>query len=133
VAVAAGAVRHGHLGRGPAVGAGRIVGFTEVRTTSGIIEVAAFASLTALALASAAGRQPAGAGGGSFVPARLHAGVPGAGWLVAAASVFALVVLGVSAGVAGGAAPTAAGSLKTAKIGGVCSPAPGLHPLLMRA
>jgi hypothetical protein len=100
-----------------------LFGFTEVRTTAGIvagiIEVAAFASLTALALAPAAGRQPSGAGDGSFVPARLPAGVPGAGWLVAAASVGGLIVLGVSVGLAGGPAPTAAGSLKTAKIGGV--------------
>jgi len=45
--------------------------------------------------------------------------VPGAGWPVAAASVAALVVLGVSAALAGGPAPTTGGSLKTATIRGV--------------
>jgi predicted lipoprotein with Yx(FWY)xxD motif len=101
-----------------------LFGFTEVRTTAGvvagIIEVAAFAVLAALALAPEVQRKPAGAGvAGGALHARLRAGMPGAGWAVAAASVAALVVLGVSAALAGGPAPTAAGSLKTATIRGV--------------
>jgi predicted lipoprotein with Yx(FWY)xxD motif len=101
-----------------------LFGFTEVRTTagvvSGIIEVAAFAALAMLALAPEVPRQPAGAGTArGALRARLPAGVPGAGWSVAAASVAALVVLGVSAALAGGPAPAAGGSLKTATIGGV--------------
>jgi hypothetical protein len=101
-----------------------LFGFTEVRTTAGItagiIEVAAFAALAILALAPAAQRQPSRPRvAGDALRARLRAGVPGAGWLVAAASVAALVVLGVSVSLAGGPAPAAAGSLKTAKIGSV--------------
>ena len=101
-----------------------LFGFTEVRTaagiSAGIVEVTCFAALGVLALAPAAHPQPPGsaaAGHGPF--ARLRAGVPGAGWPVAAASVAALVVLGVSAALAGGPAPTTGGSLKTATIRGV--------------
>jgi predicted lipoprotein with Yx(FWY)xxD motif len=101
-----------------------LFGFTEVRTTAGvvagIIEVAAFAALAMPALAPEVPGQPAGAGAaGGVLYARLRAGVPGAGWSVAAASVAALVVLGGSVALAGGRAPTAGRSLKMATIGGV--------------
>ena len=90
-----------------------LFGFTEVRTTAGIvagvIEVAAFAVLAVLALegATAAGLAPRAARG------RLGA----AG--VAAVSVAALAVLGGSVAAAGGPAAATAGALKTARIGGV--------------
>jgi predicted lipoprotein with Yx(FWY)xxD motif len=98
-----------------------LFGFTEVRTTAGIvagvIEVAAAAALGMLALTPAPGRHAAGAGTG--VSARLRAGVPHAGWLVAGISVVALVVLGGSAAAAGGGGPAyAGGGLRTAQIGG---------------
>jgi predicted lipoprotein with Yx(FWY)xxD motif len=96
-----------------------LFGFREVRTAAGIvagvIEVAAFAALAGLAV------MPAGRG---RLPARLRAGVPGAGPVtaasVAAVSVAALAVLGASVTVAGapGAAATGA-SLTTMRIGGV--------------
>jgi predicted lipoprotein with Yx(FWY)xxD motif len=101
-----------------------LFGFTEVRTTAGItagiIEVAAFAALAVLALAPAGQPQPTGpaAAAGKALPAWLPAGAGRAGWAVAAASVAALVVLGVSAALAGGPAPAAAGSLTTTEIGG---------------
>ena len=100
-----------------------LFGFTEVRTTAGItagiIEIAAFATLAILALTPAAGGQPARSEGGGPVLAWLRAGIAGAGWLVAAASLIALAVLGVSLAQAGGPAPAAPGSLKTAAIHGL--------------
>jgi predicted lipoprotein with Yx(FWY)xxD motif len=100
-----------------------LFGFTEVRTTAGITagitEVAAFATLATLALTPAAGGQPARSAGGGPVLARLRAGVAGAGWLVAAASLIALAVLGVSLAQAPGPAPAAPGNLKTATIHGL--------------
>ena len=100
-----------------------LFGFTEVRTTAGItagiIEIAAFATLAILALTPAAGGQPARSEGGGPVLAWLRAGIAGAGWLVAAASLIALAVLGVSLAQAGGPAPAAPGSLKTATIHGL--------------
>jgi predicted lipoprotein with Yx(FWY)xxD motif len=101
-----------------------LFGFTEVRTTAGvvagIIEVAAFAALAALALAPGVQRRPGRAGAArGTLRARLRAGGPGARWPVAAASVAALIVLAVSAALAGGPAPAAAGTLKTATISGV--------------
>jgi len=101
-----------------------LFGFTEVRTTAGIVagvvEVAAAAALGMLALTPAPGapRQPE-AGGGTGLAARLRAGVPGAGWLVAGVSVVALVVLGGSVAAGGSGGPAYAGSLRTAQIGGV--------------
>jgi predicted lipoprotein with Yx(FWY)xxD motif len=100
-----------------------LFGFTEVRTTAGIaagiIEVAAFAALAVLAMAPAAHPQPPGpAAAGHGVLARLRAGVPGAGWAAAVASIAALVVLGVSVAQAGGSPPAAAGSLQIAHIAG---------------
>ena len=90
-----------------------LFGFTEVRTTAGIvagvIEVAAFAVLAVLALegATAAGLVP-----------RADRGRLGAAG-VAAVSVAALAVLGGSVAAAGGPAAATAGALKTARIGGV--------------
>jgi predicted lipoprotein with Yx(FWY)xxD motif len=102
-----------------------LFGFTEIRTTAGIvagvIEVAVFAALAALAAAPATRAQQTGpAAPGSALLARLQAGIPGAGPAVAVVSIAALVVLGLSVAAAGGppAAP-ASGTLKTATIGGV--------------
>jgi predicted lipoprotein with Yx(FWY)xxD motif len=106
-----------------------LFGFTEIRTTAGIvagvIEVAAFAALATFAAAPAAtapqARQPIG---GSRLLTRLPAGIPGAGWAVAGVSIAALVVLGVAVAQSGGPAPPPPASggraiLKTATIGGV--------------
>jgi predicted lipoprotein with Yx(FWY)xxD motif len=100
-----------------------LFGFTEVRTTAGIvvgvIEVAAFAALAGLAAMSAErGRD------GSGLLADLRAGMHGRGRVItasiAAVSVAALAMLGASAAVAGPAAATAAGgTLQTVRIGGV--------------
>jgi predicted lipoprotein with Yx(FWY)xxD motif len=102
-----------------------LFGFTEVRTTAGIaagvIEVAGFAALAALAAVPAALRQPARqAAPRSALLARLQAGVPGAGPAIAGVSVVALVLLGISVTAAGGGGPvTAGGGLKTVQVGGV--------------
>jgi len=102
-----------------------LFGFKEVRTTAGIvagvIEVAAFAALAALAAAPVPRGQQAGpATPGGPLRARLQAGLPVAGRAVAGLSVAALVVLAISVALAGGpASPPASGALKTAKIGGV--------------
>jgi predicted lipoprotein with Yx(FWY)xxD motif len=101
-----------------------LFGFKEIRTTAGIIagliEVAAFAALAVLALSPAEQRQPASpVASRSAVLARLQAGVPGAGRAAAAVSVAALVLLGISVAGAAGPGTSAAGALKTAKIGGV--------------
>jgi predicted lipoprotein with Yx(FWY)xxD motif len=100
-----------------------LFGFTEVRTTAGIvagvIEVAAFAALAGLAAMSAERGQ-----GGAGLLASLRAGVPGHGRVITASvavvSVVALAVLGGSAAAAGSSAATAAGgTLQTVRIGGV--------------
>jgi predicted lipoprotein with Yx(FWY)xxD motif len=107
-----------------------LFGFKEIRTTAGIvagvIEIATFAALAALAAAPAThGQRAAGqTAPGSPLLARLQAGLPGAGRAVAGVSLAALVVLGVSVAHAGGPglASTASGgraALKTAKISGV--------------
>ena len=102
-----------------------LFGFKEVRTTAGIVagvvEVAAFATLAVLALSPATQRQPAWpvASPRSAMLARLQEGVPGASAAAAAVSVAALVLLGVAVAGAGGPGPSAAGGLRTAKIGGV--------------
>jgi predicted lipoprotein with Yx(FWY)xxD motif len=101
-----------------------LFGFREIRTTAGIvagvIEVAAFAALAVLALSRAAQRQPARpVVSRNAMLARLQAGVPGARTAAAAVSVVALVLLGVAVAGAGGPGPSAAGGLRTAKIGGV--------------
>jgi predicted lipoprotein with Yx(FWY)xxD motif len=100
-----------------------LFGFKEVRTTAGIaagvIEVAAFAVLAFLALTPAAAPgHPAGSRPG--LVDRLLDGIPGAGWVAAAVSVIALVLLG--AAVAGAGAPataSAGGGLTAVRIGGV--------------
>src|SRR5215831_15535712 len=83
-----------------------LFGFKETRTTAGIvagvIEIAAAAALGMLALTPAPGAPRRGAGAGTGLAARLRAGVPRAGWLVAGVSVVALVVLGASVAAAGG-------------------------------
>jgi predicted lipoprotein with Yx(FWY)xxD motif len=96
-----------------------LFGFTEVRTTAGIvagiIEVAAFAVLAFMTVAPAAG-QPAQAGPLD----RLVAAIPAAGALIAGVSVVALVLLGVAAGTAGSSSTVASStSLKAVQIGGV--------------
>jgi predicted lipoprotein with Yx(FWY)xxD motif len=103
-----------------------LYGFKEIRTTAGIvaemIEVAAFATLAALAIAPATpGQRPAGqAASGSRLLARLQAGIPAAGPVVGAISFAALAALGISAAQAGRpASPPPHGALKTARIGGV--------------
>jgi predicted lipoprotein with Yx(FWY)xxD motif len=113
-----------------------LFGFREVRTTAGIvagvIEVAAFAVLAALALTPAAQRDAAGPGAHRpGLLARLAAGLrdgdlPGAASGVAGLSVVALVLLVVAVSGAGGppssASSSAAGPgqvLKTTKIGGM--------------
>jgi predicted lipoprotein with Yx(FWY)xxD motif len=107
-----------------------LFGFTEVRTTAGIVagivEVAAFAVLATLALAPAPANTPAGGPAGTWAafPARIPpaaaraAGMTAAGLTVAALVLFGLVLAGASA-----PAPAAAGTgtgtaLKTATIGG---------------
>ncbi len=98
-----------------------LFGFTEVRTTAGIvagvIEVAAFAVLAAAATLPPG---PAGeAGPAARLAARLAAAGPAAARAAAGVSVLALVLLAVAAATAGGSAPAAAtGSLKTVTISG---------------
>jgi predicted lipoprotein with Yx(FWY)xxD motif len=99
-----------------------LFGFTEVRTTAGIIagviEVAAFAALAALAAVPAA--PGLAAPRVASLPARLQAGIPGAGPAITAVSAAALVLLGVFAAAAGGGGTLAAGgALKAVPAGGV--------------
>ena len=106
-----------------------LFGFTEIRTTAGIVagvvEVAAFAVLAAFAATPATRRQPAGpAAPGSRLLAWFQAGIPGAGRAVVGVSLAALVVLGIAVAQGGGPAPPPPASggravLKTASIGGV--------------
>jgi predicted lipoprotein with Yx(FWY)xxD motif len=100
-----------------------LFGFTEVRTTAGIvagvIEVAAFAALAGLAAMPARNGH---SGGGPL--ASLRAVVLGRGKVIAASvavvSVAALAVLGASVAAAGPSAATAAGgTLQTVRIGGM--------------
>jgi predicted lipoprotein with Yx(FWY)xxD motif len=125
-----------------------LFGFREVRTTAGIvagvIEIAAFAILAVLVVGPVALGGPAGAtaapggqagatgtpgrpagpaaGGGALLarlPAGLQAGVPGAGWAVAAVSLVACIALGTALAGAGAPAPASAGGgLRAAKVGG---------------
>jgi predicted lipoprotein with Yx(FWY)xxD motif len=102
-----------------------LFGFTEIRTTAGIaagvIEVAAFAALATLAATPAApGRQAGQTAPRRALPARLQAGLPGAGWAVAGISLLALAVFGMTVARAAGPPPAStSGGLKTATIGGV--------------
>jgi predicted lipoprotein with Yx(FWY)xxD motif len=100
-----------------------LFGFTEIRTTAGIvagvIEVAAFTALAGLAAAPATRSQLSAPG--SRLRARLQSGVPAAGPAVAGIAVAALVLLGVAAAGAGAAGPAPVppgGALQTARIGG---------------
>jgi predicted lipoprotein with Yx(FWY)xxD motif len=105
-----------------------LFGFKEVRTTAGIIagvvEIAAFAVLAALALAPATANSPAGAAAGTWAgfPARIPpAAARAAGMIAATLAVAALVLLGIAAAAASPAPPAAAASgaaLKTTTIGG---------------
>ena len=102
-----------------------LFGFTEVRTTAGtaagVIEVAAFAVLAVLAAAPAGPgplSRPACARAGPL--ARLQAGIPGSGPVIACLCLAALVLLGIAvAGAGGPGAAAAGGGLGTARIGGV--------------
>jgi secreted repeat protein with Y-X4-D motif len=99
-----------------------LFGFTEVRTTAGIVagvvEVAAFAALAALALA------PVPAGRSAEAPARFRAQLPpaiarAAAMTAAGLALVALVLLGLAVAGAGAPAPAATGtSLQTTTIGG---------------
>ena len=101
-----------------------LFGFTEVRTTAGIvagiIEVATFAVLAPIALAPAeSGQGGAHAAGGSGMD-RLLAGIPHAGQVVAGLSIVALVLLGIAVAGAGSTATTGGSgqALKTTSIKG---------------
>jgi predicted lipoprotein with Yx(FWY)xxD motif len=105
-----------------------LFGFKEVRTTAGIvagvIEVAAFAALAALAvMPDRLGRSAGGTGRGSAMLARLEAGAPGTGLVIGGLSLVALALLGVAVAGAGPATPaTAAGGrpeLKAVQASGV--------------
>jgi predicted lipoprotein with Yx(FWY)xxD motif len=105
-----------------------LFGFTEVRTTAGIvaglIEVAAFAVLATVALAppaQARATAPAHAAGGTVMD-RLQASIPHAGAVVGGLSVLALVLLGVAVAGAGTNTAVTGGSgqeLKAATVHGV--------------
>ena len=101
-----------------------LFGYREIRTTAGIvagiIEIAAFSVLAALAVTPATAVQQAGHPSPSSLLARLQAGIPRAGQAVAGLSAAALAVLGISVAAAGPPASAAtSGTLKTAKIGGM--------------
>jgi predicted lipoprotein with Yx(FWY)xxD motif len=99
-----------------------LFGFTEVRTTAGIVagvvEVAAFAVLAALALAPAAASTSARAP--AAFPARIPPAIARAGALITATlAVAALVLLAIAEAGASPAPPAATGTaLKTTTIGG---------------
>ena len=103
-----------------------LFGFKEVRTGAGIaaglVEVAAFAVLAALALAPAPAN--AAADGAAAAPARFPARIPpavarAAGITAAALAAAALLLLGLAVAGANPAAPAATGTaLKTTTIGG---------------
>jgi predicted lipoprotein with Yx(FWY)xxD motif len=113
-----------------------LFGFTEVRTTAGIvaglIEVAAFAVLATLALAPATAKAPASGPAAPVLngvgparprfPTQIPAAITrAAGWATAALAAAALVLLGVTLAGAGPATPAATGThtvLKTTTIGG---------------
>ena len=102
-----------------------LFGFTEIRTTAGIvaglIETAAFATLAVFAATPAArGQSAATVAPGGRLLARLRAGLPGARPAVAGISIATLVVLGISVAHAASPPPAVArGALKSAAIGGV--------------
>ncbi|HEX4258466.1 MAG TPA: hypothetical protein VH089_25490, partial [Streptosporangiaceae bacterium] len=101
-----------------------LFGFKEVRTTAGIvaglIEVAAFVVLAALALAPAPASAQAGGAAPATFPAQIPAAITRAAALTSAVlTVAALVLLGLAEAGASSTAPAATGTaLKTATIGG---------------
>jgi predicted lipoprotein with Yx(FWY)xxD motif len=105
-----------------------LFGFTEVRTTAGVVaglvEVAAFAVLAALALAPATATAPADSAAGAWAsfPARIPpAAARAAATITGTLAVAALVLLGIAVAGASPAPPAAAATgaaLKTATIGG---------------
>jgi len=101
-----------------------LFGFREIRTTAGIvagvIEIAAFAVLAELTLGTGAEHSPpAPATHDGRLQDRLHAGLPGAGWAVAALSLVAVVVLCISVATSSPTSVSSSGSLlKTATING---------------
>jgi predicted lipoprotein with Yx(FWY)xxD motif len=103
-----------------------LFGFTEVRTGAGIaaglVEVAAFVVLAALALAPAPANAPAGgaAAAPATFPAQISPAAARAARMTAAGlAAVALLLLGLAVAGAGPAAPAATGTaLKTATIGG---------------
>ncbi len=103
-----------------------LFGFKEVRTTAGIVagvvEVAAFVVLAAIALAPATANTPAGGAAGTWAtfPARIPpATARVAGMIAATLAVAALVLLGIAVAGASPTPPAATGTaLKTATIGG---------------
>jgi len=104
-----------------------LFGFTEVRTTAGIvagiIEVASFAVLALLAITPARGGRGASGRGGLFQElGRKLAGLPMAQPAIAVLSVVALVLLIVAVAGAGATSSTPSGGtvvLKTGKVGSV--------------
>ncbi len=101
-----------------------LFGFTEIRTTAGIaagvVEVAAFAALAALAISPATRGQQAGqATPASGLLARVQAGIPRAGPAVAGISILALGLFGITVARAGSPAPASTNGVNTATIGGV--------------
>jgi predicted lipoprotein with Yx(FWY)xxD motif len=98
-----------------------LFGFKEVRTTAGIVagvlEVAAFAALVALAAVRLRDSRPAALD--SRIPGLTGLTGKAAGFATAGLTVVALVLLGVAVGGAGGGSQaTPAGGLRTASIGG---------------
>jgi predicted lipoprotein with Yx(FWY)xxD motif len=102
-----------------------LFGFKEVRTAAGIaaglVEVAAFVALAALALAPAPARTAAD--GAAVAPARLPTQIPpqaarAAGMITAGLTVAALVLFGLALAGASSPAPAPTTVLKTATIGG---------------
>jgi predicted lipoprotein with Yx(FWY)xxD motif len=100
-----------------------LFGFTEVRTTAGIVagltEIAAFAVLGLFAVSPEAASGSRGPGQGL---ARLLAGIPMAQTVVAVVSAVALVLLIIAEAGSGAPAATASGgtaALKAGKVGGV--------------
>jgi predicted lipoprotein with Yx(FWY)xxD motif len=104
-----------------------LFGFTEVRTTAGIvagvIEVAAFAALAAAAIRpTGPAREPGRplTGQAARLSARLQAAGPAAARVAAGVSALALVLLATAAATAGGqGAAVASGSLKTGAVGSI--------------
>jgi len=104
-----------------------LFGFREVRTTAGVvaglIEVAAFGVLAALAVLDLGGSLPGVSGGGAHAAGRRMragqaGGVRGAGLAIAGACVVALALLGgVLAGAGSGSAPATAGGSPAAGSG----------------